>query len=140
MYPADTVLKLKKQRKPDKETNEKFAYNRVRVVGPSPVSHASKGEWTGADAAGVIVTPLENFGGVIDEPFGKLVELYEVESQPEPQVVEQTVTIKQASLGPTPEEVFKTDAPGVPAEPGQIRGRSPLPDVVAPSSKSVLDD
>lgn len=132
MYAADTILALKVPRDPDPETDEPFAYNKVRVVGESPVSHANKGNWSGGDAVGVIVVPLSNFGGTLDEPFGKLVTLYDVESVPEKVVNEaapkvRVINSSTAEAGPTPEDVFKKEAPGKAPEPGQKRGRtSPL--------------
>ena len=140
MYERDTILVLKEQRDADPETGEAFAYNRVRVVGESPVAHTHKGEWEGADARGVIIQPVTNFGSNLDEPFGKLRELYSVESIPEVVVpVQQTVKIVNATTaqaGPTPEEVFAAEAPGTPPEEGQIRGRtSPLGGPGGPAAK-----
>jgi hypothetical protein len=128
MYEPNTILTLKEQRDPDEETNEPFAYNEVRVVGESPVSHADKGDWTGTDARGVIIVPLTNFGGTLDEPFGKLREIYDVTSVPEVEVdVVQKIRVVNATsaqAGPTPEEVFAAQAPGVAPEEGQVRGRT----------------
>jgi hypothetical protein len=132
MYAPDTILKLRSQREPDDETGEEFAYNRVRVIGPSPVNHAEKADakYTGTDAAGVLLEGLSNFGATLDQPFGRLRELYEVESIPEKVVeVKPTIRVVESNVtdaGPTPEDVFKTEAPGVPPEEGQIRGRTPL--------------
>lgn len=130
MYEPNTILTLNEQRDADPETNEPFAYNRVRVVGQSPVSHADRGDWNGADAAGVIIVPLSNLGGTLDEPFGKLREMYSVESVPEI-VIEQpnvrVINAQTAQAGPTPEEIFAEQAPGVAPEEGQTRARtSPL--------------
>lgn len=139
MYEPDTILVLKEQRDPDPETGEDFAYNRVRVVGESPVGHTHKGEWRGPDARGVIIVPLTNFGGTLDEPYGKLREMYDVESIPEKVVEVQTkvriVNSSSQSAGPTPEEVFAKEAPGVAPEEGQSRGRtSPLGEPGGPAS------
>jgi hypothetical protein len=150
MYEPDTILTLKEQREPDPETEEEFAYNRVRVVNESPVAH-DRGDWQGADARGVIIVPLSNFGGTLDEPFGKLRELYDVESIPEHTApVEQPVRVINqgtASAGPTPEEVFAAEAPGTPPEDGQTRGRtSPLgepggpADAAGPLGKAPSED
>lgn len=137
MYVKDTILTLKKQREPDAETGEAFPYNRVKVVGESPVSHSHTGQWTGAEAAGVILTPLSNFGGTLDEPYGKVNALYSVESIPEAETVTETkvrvVDGATSQAGPTPEEVFSEEAPGTPPEDGRRRGRtlvSPLEEVV----------
>lgn len=130
MYANDTILVLKDQRDPDPETGEEFPYNKVRVVGPSPIdSGVRASEWVGSSAAGVIITPLSNFGSTLDEPMGKLQALYDVESVPE-RIVEapriRVVDSSSAEAGPTPEEVFAKDAPGVAPEEGQTRGRTPI--------------
>lgn len=141
MYEQDTILVLKEQREADSETGEEFAYNRVCVKGPSPVSHADKGDWTGPDAKGVIIVPLSNFGGTLDEPFGKLKSLYEVESIPEREITPPSVRVVNATTaaaGPTPEEVFSKEAPGVPKEVSRAR-RRPLGDPGGPSSVDPLD-
>jgi hypothetical protein len=131
MYEPGTILKLKDQRPADDETGEPFPYNVVKVVGPSPIGHADKGKWTGTDADGVIIVPLTNFGSTLDEPFGKLRTLYDVESVPEVEIEVsapiRVINSATAQAGPTPEEVFAAEAPGVAPEEGQIRGRtSPL--------------
>jgi hypothetical protein len=135
MYERNTILTLKQPRDPDPETNEEFPYNRVRVVGPSPISHGGAGEWEGVNAAGVIITPESNFGATLDEPYGKLVALYDVSEIPEPLEIEapkiRVINSTSQSAGPTPEEQFAVLAPGVAPEEGQRRGRtrpSPLDD------------
>jgi hypothetical protein len=131
MYAVDTILTLKKQRDPDPETGEAFPYNEVRVIGESPISHSHKGDYTGADAAGVILSPVTNFAGTLDEPFGKCRALYDVKSIPEPQTITQApvrvIDATSAQAGPTPEEVFADEAPGTAPEPGQKRGRTLRP-------------
>lgn len=127
MYEADTILTLKEPHEADSETGEEFPYNRVRVVGESPVSHPNKGGWTGADARGVIIVPLTNFGGNLDEPFGKLREIYDVESIPEHEAPANPVRVVKggtASVGPTPEEIFAAEAPGEPPEGDEPRART----------------
>lgn len=141
MYEAETVLVLKEQRPDDPETGEVFPYNRVRVIGPSPINHAagSGSEWDGAAGAGVLIAPTSNFGSNLDEPLGKLQALYDVESVPEtlvdaaPQV--RVINSTSQSAGPTPEEVFAVEAagePGAPRRPGEIARaaaqQSPLED------------
>jgi hypothetical protein len=130
MYATDTILTLKEQRPNDPETDEPFPYNQVRVVGESPINHVH-GDWSGTDAAGVIVQPVTNFGATLDEPFGKLRALYDVESIPEPPEITQTsvrvIDSRSAQAGPTPEEVFEAKAPGAPPEEGQTRARTPRP-------------
>lgn len=133
MYEPDTTLLLKEQRPNDPETDEPFPYNKVRVIGPSPVSHADKGDWTGTNANGVLVVPVSNFGATLDEPYGKLRQLYDVDEIPvretdaQPKV--RIINSSSESAGPTPEEVFAVKAPGKPPEEGQTRARtSPLLD------------
>ncbi len=149
MYQAGTTLKLKKQRKPDSETKEEFPYNLVKVIGPSPISRHTKGDWTGADAAGVLLTGLTNFGATLDEPFGWLRTLYDVEEIPsEPQSAithkDQAAVLAAAhSVPETPEEIFAAKAPGVPPKEGETRGRtpiSPLGEPVNAAVKSPLDE
>jgi hypothetical protein len=101
VYKPDTILALKEPRTEYDEdgavVGEAFPYDRVRVIGQSPVNHATIAtEWTGANGQGVIVEPLTEFGANLDEPFGRLQELYVVESLPEP--------------GPSPEQVFADEA------------------------------
>lgn len=133
MYEAGTVLSLKKPHAPDEETGEVFAYNQVCVIGPSPVGHEGTAEWSGTAARGVLITPIANFGGVLDEPLGKLQALYNVESTPVKEIVVaptiRVIDSSSAAAGETPEEVFAREAPGVPPAPGLKRGRtSPLVD------------
>jgi hypothetical protein len=140
MYEVDTILTLKEQREPDPETGEPFPYNEVRVVGESPISHGGSGEWSGAAATGVIVTPLTNFGATLDEPFGKLQALYDVKEIPDKvrpaQPTIKVIDSSTAAAGPTPEEVFAKDAPGTPPEEGQKRGRTPLSPLEDPRPKA----
>lgn len=147
MYAMGTILTLKEPHGPDPETDEPFAYNEVEVIGQSPVSHDHKGEWVEADAAGVLLKGLTNFGATLDEPYGKVKALYEVKSIPEPveidakQVV-RVVDAHSAQAGETPEEVFAAKAPGTPPEEGQTRGRggvSPLGEVRGNAATSPLD-
>ncbi len=145
MYAKDTILSLKLQRLPDEETGEEFAYNRVQVIGESPIQHTSRGDYVGGDSAGVIIVALSNFGGTLDEPFGKLRQLYDVEYIPEPVIsVAQPVRVidsSTAAAGPTPEEIFSEEAPGVGPAAGQIRTRtlSPLGDPGPETAKGPLD-
>jgi hypothetical protein len=147
MYEPGTILELKEQREPDEETGEEFPYNRVKVVGPSPVDHGlASAEWEGPNGAGVIVTPETNFGSTLDEPYGKLQALYNVVSVPETIIPEPGIRVihsTSGSAGPTPEEVFAKEAPGTAPEEGQKRGRtpfqSPLEDPRKPANSSPLD-
>lgn len=136
MYEPGSILTLKEPRPPEKNEKDEeieFPYNRVEVVGQSPINHGvTASEWSGAaaDGQGVIIKPLTSFGSTLDEPYGKLKELYDVESIPQHEApAAQPVKVVNAtsgSAGPTPEEVFATEAPGKKPEPGQRRGRSPL--------------
>ena len=162
MYKAGTILTLKEPRDPspklDRESGEpvlrgpkgkekpvmlEFPYNRVQVIGESPVIYDREG-WTGPDAKGVIIQPLTDFAGNLDEPFGKLRKLYNVESIPENEAPAE-IKVKQinattAEAGPTPEEVFAEKAPGKPPLDGQIRARTndPFGDVKPDRTNSPL--
>ncbi|MBA3240071.1 MAG: hypothetical protein H0T60_02500 [Acidobacteria bacterium] len=102
-------------KEPRSEEGNPFPYDRVKVVGQSPVDHAGglASQWVGAHAQGVIITPVgEGFGSTVDEPFGKLQELYEVAEIPEvlaPTAPDVTV-ITPESAGPSPEDVFAVEA------------------------------
>lgn len=131
MYAPDTILKLKDPRSTDEKA---FAYDRVKVIGPSPVNHGpDRTNYTGDKAKGVIITPLTEFAGNLDEPFGKLQSLYEVESVPEYED-EATITVRKydastRAAGPTPEDIFAAEAPGDPGAPRRAGSpTSPLSD------------
>lgn len=125
MYEAGTILVLREPRSTETET---FAWDRVKVVGTSPVNHAnSSSEWVGATGQGVIIEPLTEFGAHLDEPFGKLQMLYDVESIPEPvEVPLQPMVrhVRQDQLGPSPEDVFRKEAPGRAST--KAKAKSPL--------------
>ena len=171
MYEPETILKLKVPRtvgtppvgtpsvgkkgekgyvpasedyQPASEDFKPFPYDRVRVIGQSPINHGSVGAgWEGTEAQGVIVTPLEGFGSTLDEPYGKLRELYEVESLPSNEVVLEVpvrvVNSTSGSAGATPEEVFKEKA-SVPDQPHRRRRvkESPLGETVKPADPSPI--
>lgn len=144
MYEPESILVLKEQRTvgtppvgapadpdyvPPSEDYVPFPYDRVRVVGQSPISHANQGEdWNATDAQGVVVTPITSFGATLDEPYGKLRKMYDVESVPlheAPAALPvRVINSTSGSAGPTPEEQFAEEAPGVVPEPGQRRGRT----------------
>lgn len=166
MFKSGTVLKLKEPRGPEpkidpytdqpvmkktrnprtgeeKFTDEPvmlpFPYNEVEVIGPSPVVHSDPNSpWQGGDAVGVIIRPLSDFAGNLDEPLGKLKQLYDVVSIPEAieTPIERTIKVIDATTnqaGETPEEVFAREAPGVAPKAGQKRGRTkPFDDVTPP--------
>lgn len=114
-YATDTILKL---REPDEDN----PYNRVRVIGPSPVTHASTGEWGGqGNSQGVVLEPLTGFDTNADLPEGRVALLYEVEQEPEPIVFESQPVrvVQQADLGPSPEDVFAKAAREPDPEPAE---------------------
>lgn len=144
MYEPDTILELKEQQPPDDETGEEFAYNRVRVVGQSPINHGVKSEeWVGASGQGVIIVPLSNHGSTLDEPYGKLTKLYNVVEVPVREAPVQApvrvINSTSGSAGPTPEEVFAEKAPGTPSPDGKRGRTSPLPEVENETPRSPLD-
>jgi hypothetical protein len=125
LYATETVLERKE---PAKEGTAAFPYNEVEVIGQSPIDHAGTG-WEGSNSEGVILRPVAGFGGVIDEPLGKVQELYKVKFVPEKEIAEPKLRIIDAQTseaGPTPEETFKEEAPGEPSVDGE-RVRTPRP-------------
>lgn len=166
-YLDDTILELKEpayidadgKKQPLAEHKGKtpperlFPYNKVKVVGRSPINHghADKG-WQGSDADGYIITPLTEFAANLDEPYGKLLALYNVAEMPDEDTAENVVASDRGfhqvrpsrALPPTPEEIFKgqREAP-LSAEPpkksGNVLDGSPLDDVTPPSKTGPLD-
>lgn len=126
MYANDTILELKEPKSTDKET---FPYDRVRVVGVSPVNAGVRpSHYTGTDAQGVIITPLTSFGANLDEPFGKLAALYKIVEEPKVEIDAPKIRIvdsRSRDAGPTPEERFATEAPGEASKDGE-RVRTPI--------------
>jgi hypothetical protein len=118
LYTPDTILKLREPRtvgSPGAADYQPFAYDRVRVIGQSPVDHGLRSAaWAGANGQGVIIEPLGAFASNVDEPFGKLQRLYEVESIPtqEAPVVGTVEIVSSEARGPSPEDVFASQAPG----------------------------
>ena len=114
MYETGTILRL---REPKSTDDTPFAYDKIEVIGTSPLSHSSlTSSWAGAEAQGVLIKPLTEFGSTLDEPFGRLRELYEVELIPEKVIpVHQDIkvidTSSSGSAGASPEEIFQ-DARG----------------------------
>lgn len=107
----------------DPTVGEEFPYNRVRVVGPSPIVHQDReghGAWVGTNANGVIIQPIAGFDSNVDYPLGFIQSRYDIESVPEvadPQDMAYglprrytRVDLSQTGL-PTPEEVFAKEAP-----------------------------
>jgi len=121
------LLNEKPEDEPD--PGEEFPYNRVRVVGPSPIIHGEgspHADYAGGDAQGVIIQPLTGFDSNVDYPFGFIRSKYTVESLPEVADPRATVyglpreytrvDLDKTGL-PSPEEVFAVKAPGKPAPP-----------------------
>lgn len=92
------------------EGDPRHPYNRVRVIGPSPVSHSGgPGMWEGASARGVSIEPLTQFASNVDRPYGELQAEYTIEFEPEPLVLRPEIRVVDSQTrqaGPTPEEVF----------------------------------
>lgn len=108
MYSRDTVLT---RREPFDETDPAAAYNRVRVVGTSPVAYmgGAASTWSGVSAQGVIIEPVSTFAGNLDRPLGELQRDYAIESEPEPTVVTPSIRVINAQTreaGPSPEDAF----------------------------------
>jgi hypothetical protein len=125
MYETGTILVLKDPQSTEEET---YPYDRVMVVGQSPVHHAtaSGSTFAGADAVGFIVRPLEEFAGTVDKPLGLLNELYEVESYPtDPTTGEPLRPENNPRNLPTPEQLLAHAAKDSPAP----QTRAPLPSV-----------
>ena len=119
MYARDTVLARREpfvapnpKADPPVEGDARYIYNRVRVIGPSPVAHlgGQVAEWqSGPGSQGVVLEPLDGFGGNVDRPLGEIQQLYTIEREPEQVFVEQKIRVINAATreaGPTPEEVF----------------------------------
>lgn len=148
MYEPDTILKLKEPRTvgtppqgdpesenyvPASDDYDPFPYDRVRVIGQSPINHGiANSDWSGTNAQGVIITPLDGFGSTLDEPLGKIQALYAVESTPvheAPAVPVRVINSRTADAGPTPEDVFAEEA-----------AKNPQPPTRRAARKSPLDD
>jgi hypothetical protein len=124
MYTPGTILTLKEPREDD------HPFNRVRVVNQSPMTHSDRtSEWVGSNGQGVIIQPAgEHFGPTEDVPYGRLNELYDIESVPPTQVIQQPVVniVDASTLGPSPEEVFAKAAEDA-GETEVRRARAPKP-------------
>lgn len=145
MYEPETILELKEPKfvddsgrprplsefKPKNKDDEAmpFPYNRVMVIGQSPLIHMnSSGEWVGAAAQGVILRPESGFAANLDEPLGKVQRLYNVVSIPETVIPANPVRVihsTSGSAGPTPEEHFAAAADPHAKATG-VRQRTPL--------------
>lgn len=125
MYEPGTILQLRELQSTDDKV---YPYDRVKVVGQSPVQHVSSSgsAWAGADATGYIITPLEEFAPTLDKPYGQLEELYEIEAWPTDPVTGEPLTPEANPRNvPTPEQILRKAAAEQPApEP-----RKPAPSV-----------
>jgi hypothetical protein len=150
MYTPGTILALKEPKstpesKKGADDAVVFPYDRVEVIGISPISHSGQatGEWEGISAQGVIIRPLTDFASNLDEPLGRLQTLYSVEYEPPRQEFEVKVERYDANTraaGLSPEEAFAEAAGTTPATKSKTRVRSPhsplqdLADEAAPPS------
>lgn len=106
MYEPGTILAM---REPQSTDDTPYPYDRVQVVGQSPVQHvsASGSVWAGADATGYIVRPLTDFAPTVDKPFGQLQELYEIESYPLDPVTQEPIRPENNPRNqPSPEQLL----------------------------------
>lgn len=111
MYETGTILERKEPLGTEEDPN---AYDRIQVLGASPVVHSgpSAAEWAGTPgAAGVLIQPAgDTFGSTVDKPFGELQQLYRVVHIPErTQIITPQVTRYDAlsyAAGKSPEQAF----------------------------------
>jgi hypothetical protein len=125
MYEPGTTLVLRDPQSTDDET---YPYDRVLVVGQSPVQHVSNSGsvWAGADAQGFILRPIESFDQTVDKPLGLINELYEVESYPLDSVTGEPIRPENNPRNlPTPEQTLAKTAKENPT----VEPRKPLPSV-----------
>lgn len=132
MYAPETILE---RSEPYDEDDPRAAYNEVKVIGPSPITHAGPmaAIWaaTPGGAQGVILQPTgrTGFAGTVDLPMAQCQEDYIVTEEPEIAEVEVGIKVRQysattAQAGRTPEEVFAAEAS--------------VPDPVDPNAKPEL--
>lgn len=106
MFQSDTILV---RREPLSTEENPFPYDRIRVIGPSPVVYSASSGWAGVQANGIVVEPLTSFAPNINEPLGKLQQDYTIEYEPPPLEFVSRPVVMQAQ-GKTPEEVFASAA------------------------------
>lgn len=124
MYEPGTILAL---REPQSTEDATYPYDRVKVVGQSPVHHvtASGSVWAGADATGFVITPLSDFAPTLDKPLGQLMELYEVEEYPNDPATGLPITPESNPRNaPSPEQALARAA-AEQGEPRPQRERTP---------------
>jgi hypothetical protein len=168
LYVEETILALKEPKYIDDEgktrplsefTGKKgeeprlFPYNRVKVIGQSPINYAHRDEgWEGTEAHGVIIQPMTEFSSTLDEPYGRLVRMYDVEHVPVDDVVEGAVASDRGftqvpasrNLPPSPEEVFRLARENPDAPPSPTRVKTPMDPLAEldpgdPATKSPLE-
>lgn len=121
MYARNTILKRREpfvapnaEADPPVEGDARHIYNHVRVIGESPVAHmGGPQQWEGVGSRGVIIEPLDGFGGSVDRPLGELQRDYVIEQEPAPTVIQPSIRVINAQTreaGPTPEDVFREAA------------------------------
>jgi hypothetical protein len=138
MFEPNTVLRL---REPEGTEEEPHPYDRVVVVGQSPVQHATESgsPWAGADATGFIIRPLDGFDATLDKPLGLLDELYEVESYPtDPITGEPLRPENNPRNAPSPEQALAKAARDQAADAPKPRDPSPSLQDNARSPEQVL--
>lgn len=127
MYEPGTILALREPQSTDEST---YPYDRVKVIGQSPVQHAtaSGSMWAGADATGYIIQPLSDFAPTVDKPFGELAEAYEVEEYPTDPFTGDPITPESNPRNaPSPEQQFAAAArEQAAANPRPQRERTPV--------------
>ena len=91
MYESGTILALKEPQSTDDFT---YPYDRVQVVGQSPVQHAtaSGSMWAGQDAVGFVIRPLDDHGPTLDKPYGELESQYDIEAYPTDPITKEPIT------------------------------------------------
>lgn len=107
MHPPGTILAL---RAPIGTDEKPYPYDRVVVIGTSPVQHLTEAKWKGQDATSIVIQPVDSFGGNVDKPLGEINELYEVESYPETNQVATPVTPESQKINPQSPEQLLTQA------------------------------
>lgn len=112
MFEPGTILAL---REPQSTEDKPYAYDRVYVVGQSPVQHTSNdpdSPWAQADAIGFLLRPAgDSFGPVIDRPYGEINEAYEVEEYPTNPTTGEPITPENNPRNlPSPEQIFAQES------------------------------
>lgn len=106
-YPTDTIL-TRREPKGDK-------FDKLKVVGPSPIKSTAAGEWgSGGDA--IVVHPIgdaEDFGPPENLPIRAANEFYEVEYEPDPAPTHlESQPPPRVARQLSPEEQFRAEARG----------------------------